>query len=142
MSTLLKISDGAALAIHSMILMAKFNDRLLSNQEMATILRASSHHLSKVLQRLARAGLVQSVRGPSGGFRLIREPGSITFMEVFEAVDGPMRLGTCLFSKPLCDGSSCVMGELLGKINRLFVDHMQGKVLSDLVGAYDCVEVD
>jgi Rrf2 family protein len=47
--------------------------------------------LVKVLTPLARAGVLESVRGPCGGFRLARPAKGITLLEVVEAVDGPVR---------------------------------------------------
>ncbi|MEZ5684856.1 MAG: Rrf2 family transcriptional regulator [Paracoccaceae bacterium] len=44
-------------------------------------------YLEQLFVRLRRAGLVNSVRGPGGGYRLAREPGEIRISEVFEAVD-------------------------------------------------------
>jgi Rrf2 family protein len=47
--------------------------------------------LLKVLKRLATAGLLHSLKGPNGGYRLARPAKSITLLEIVEAVDGPVR---------------------------------------------------
>lgn len=46
--------------------------------------------LENILLELKRAGIVRSVRGQSGGFRLAREPGEITLAEIIRALDGPL----------------------------------------------------
>jgi Rrf2 family protein len=46
---------------------------------------------SKLLRRLVTAGLLQSLRGANGGFRLARAAGHISLLEIVEAVDGPIR---------------------------------------------------
>jgi Rrf2 family protein len=51
--------------------------------------------LAKVLQRLASAGIVESVQGARGGYSLIRQPDELTFLELCEAVDGRYRFATC-----------------------------------------------
>jgi Rrf2 family protein len=52
-------------------------------------------HLAKVIQALARSGLVETTRGRTGGVRLVRDPGEINMREVVEAVQGPLRLNRC-----------------------------------------------
>jgi Rrf2 family protein len=48
-------------------------------------------YLLKALKALARAGVLHSVRGPGGGYRLARAAKRITLLEVVEAVEGPVR---------------------------------------------------
>jgi Rrf2 family protein len=52
--------------------------------------------LSKVLQMLGRSGLIQSQRGPSGGFELAADPERMSVLDVVEAVEGPIQLNLCL----------------------------------------------
>jgi Rrf2 family nitric oxide-sensitive transcriptional repressor len=52
-------------------------------------------HLAKVIQSLARAGLVETTRGHGGGVRLARDPAEINVREVAEAVGGPVRFLRC-----------------------------------------------
>src|SRR5262245_32615350 len=47
--------------------------------------------LLKCLRPLVSAGVLRSVKGPHGGFRLARPPGDITLLEVVEATEGPVR---------------------------------------------------
>ena len=68
MPTMLKISEAATLALHTAFFLVTNPDRRLTTREMASTMGASEAHLSKVLQRLVHAGLVESVRGPKGGF--------------------------------------------------------------------------
>ena len=46
-------------------------------------------YLLKILQQLVRAGLAQGIRGPQGGFRLRRDAGDITLLDIIEALEGP-----------------------------------------------------
>jgi Rrf2 family nitric oxide-sensitive transcriptional repressor len=63
MPTVLRMSDAASLALHGMVILAEAPERRVSARAIASELDASEAHLAKVLQRLARAGLVESVRG-------------------------------------------------------------------------------
>lgn len=51
--------------------------------------------LAKVLQKLARQGLLASTHGTNGGYKLARDPGAITALEVIRAIDGPTILTSC-----------------------------------------------
>jgi Rrf2 family protein len=53
-----------------------------------------ARYLEQIFQRLRRAGLVRSKRGPGGGYRLARAPEEISLREVVEAVEGPLRAGS------------------------------------------------
>lgn len=59
--------------------------------------------LSKVLQKLARAGLLASEHGTNGGYRLGRDPRTISALEVIRTIDGPIFLTSCFTT----DGSEC-----------------------------------
>lgn len=117
MSNLLKITEAASLGLHTMTLLAAEPGRLVNAKEAAAALQASEAHLAKVLQRLARAGLVESVRGPKGGFSLARPADQITLLEVYEAIEGPMVVRHCLFSTQLCNGEKCIFGNMLESVD-------------------------
>jgi Rrf2 family protein len=132
MSGLLKISEASVLALHAMIFIAVRKDGMATNGEIAEFLHASENHLSKVLQRLTKAGLVKSIRGPRGGFILGKEPEEITLREIYELFEGAMSTHSCLLDTPVC-GNACVFGDLLSTMNTLAIDFMTSTKLSDAV---------
>jgi len=137
---ILHISDAASLALHAAVLLASSSPRPLRSKEIADTIHASETHLSKVLQRLARAGLVRSTRGPKGGFVLADDPEAISLLDIFEAIEGPLRPTTCLLDKPLCDGRCCIFGGTLQKAGEIVRRHLAATKLSRLVkgGPYAC----
>jgi Rrf2 family protein len=98
---------------------------------MAEALGVSDAHLAKVMQRLARAGLVRSVRGPKGGFALGRPAEKTSLLEIYEAVEGPLTDSNCLLDRPVCDGN-CMLGGLLDTVNRLVRETLAGTKLCDV----------
>jgi Rrf2 family protein len=132
MNPVVRVSEAASMALHSLVLMAQQPDRSMSVREIVTRLPVSSAHLAKVLQRLARIGLLDSVRGPKGGFRLSRRPDQVTLLEVYEAVDGPLRPGGCMFDHPACPAGQCIFGGVLVSAAREVRERLAGTRLSDL----------
>lgn len=132
MSGFLKISEATVLAIHALVTIAAKDGATASNADIAEALRASGNHLSKVLQRLVKAGYVRSVRGPGGGFALERDAGTIPLIKVYELFEGPLRADSCLLREPVCNGA-CVFGGLLGTLNTLVVDFLTATSIRDAV---------
>jgi len=132
MQSIIKINEATVLALHALIVIALKEDGMATNADIAEFLHASDNHLSKVLQRLAKAGLVRSVRGPHGGFVLGRSPETISLREVYETFEGPLRADHCLLETPVC-GDSCVFGDLLSNMTSLFIDFMTNTNLRDAV---------
>ncbi len=114
----LRISEAAALALHAMALLAVDPRRPLSTKNIAATFNVSAAHLSKVMQRLTKLGLLRATRGPGGGFLLARPPGQIKLLEVYEAVEGPLEPQGCVFSLADCDGKSCILGDVLHDANQ------------------------
>ncbi|MFZ5586377.1 MAG: RrF2 family transcriptional regulator [Thermodesulfobacteriota bacterium] len=127
----LRISEAASLALHAMALLAGDERRSRPTREMAEVLKVSDHHLAKVMQRLGRAGLVESQRGPRGGFRLARRRATISLLEVYEAVEGPLPGPTCLLGRPACQGP-CALGGLLQKLGDDVKGYLARTTLGDL----------
>ena len=117
MSNILKISEAASIALHAMSILAKNQDELVSVKDIASQLGISGNHLSKVLQRLVKAELVISIKGNKGGFKLAKSPEIISFLEVYEAIDGKFKDSACLLNKPSCP-QTCIMGDLTTSINK------------------------
>lgn len=131
MTTWFKISEAASLALHTMALMASSPGRRLSNREVAKALRVSSAHLSKVMQRLVKSGLLESVRGPAGGFALTKPAAKTTLREVYEAIEGPLTSQGCLLEHPVCQGGKCLLGGLVQKIDQQVIEYLSGTRLSE-----------
>ena len=132
MADVLRISDAASLAMHAMVFMAADPARRLAVGEIATQLHVSEAHLSKVLQRLAKAGLVKSVRGPKGGFVLGKPVDQVTLLDAYEAIEGPLASSHCLLGLTSCSAKRCILGDLAGVVNSRVRDYLAKTRLSKL----------
>ena len=77
-----------AIALHSMIYIANRENELCTVKDIAEKFSISENHLSKVLQRLVKCGLLISVKGPKGGFSILSEAKNTTFMEINKLIEG------------------------------------------------------
>lgn len=129
MSHILHISESANLGLHAMVYLASHAKAGPSDtRTIAEALGVSQTHLAKVMQRLAKAELVVSKRGPKGGFVLRKDSGALSLREIYEAIEGPLRPQTCLLKEPIC-GGNCLMGNLFADIHARVVDHFNNTTL-------------
>ena len=75
-------------------------------REIATRMDVPQDFLAKILKRLVRGKLAGSIRGSHGGYTLGRLASEITFLDVIEAVEGPVKLNLCTDKNDL-DHSAC-----------------------------------
>ena len=133
MASIVQISEAASLALHSMVLLADSPDRPLTVKEITARTGVSEAHLSKVMQRLGRAGLVTSSRGPRGGFLFGDRGLSTSLLAIFEAIEGPMNDPGCLLNVAVCPFHECLFDGLLGRMTSEFRAYMKSKTLGDMV---------
>ncbi|MCX5753461.1 MAG: Rrf2 family transcriptional regulator [Candidatus Krumholzibacteria bacterium] len=136
MSSFIKFSEAVSLAFHTAAYLARHPERLVSSREIARSLGASENHLSKVLQRLARSGIVHSTRGPNGGFRLRSPWEKMKLVEIYEAIEGPLAPGRCLLALPVCKGNRCSLGAVLHKTDEAVRKCLTGTTLAELTRSF------
>ena len=136
MGSLLKISDAAAIGIHSIAVFALNPNEVLTVGAIAEKLKVSEAHLSKVLQRLTKAGILESTRGPKGGFKLNETENEINLLNVYEAIEGSIDSSNCILNKNKCSATSCVMGDLVHKLSRDIKEYLSTMKISDLKSIY------
>ena len=95
----MKVSRASSYAIHALVYMAtkKLNHPVASHH-IARARGIPERFLVKVLKPLVSARVLQSVKGPNGGYRLAKDPTETTLLEILEAVDGPLG-GQASFSR-------------------------------------------
>lgn len=85
----MRLSDGVEWGVHVCVLLAALpDDTALAAAKLAEYHGVPAPYLAKHLQALAGAGVLRTVKGARGGYRLARPPAEITVLEVVEAIDG------------------------------------------------------
>ena len=89
-----------------------------SANEIAEEYGISATLMAKVLQKLAKQGLVAAKHGSTGGYQLARHPDKISALEVLTAIDGPVLITSCVTSHGNCDATErCSVKEPLQRVN-------------------------
>jgi len=129
-----------AVGLHALTVLAYRAPAVLRSEDIAFSVRTNPVVIRRILGQLARAGLVKSIRGKSGGFVLGRDPRRITGLDVYRALD-PSGLFAQHSQAPqrLCD-VSCAMKDLLERMFKQ-VDHAVAQQLSRITIASLASEV-
>jgi len=92
----MKLGDGVEQAIHSVAMLAGLSDGgVLAAAALAEFHGVSTSYLLKHLQALSGAGILHTVPGPKGGYRLARSTGDISLLDIVIAVEGPQPAFRC-----------------------------------------------
>jgi FeS assembly SUF system regulator len=131
---MLKLSKKADYALIAVKHLATHGvEKSHSAADIAEVYGISPQLLAKVLQRLAKHGLVTARHGSSGGYQLARHPKNISALEVISAVDGPMMITSCVTSHGACDQSNtCTVREPLRRVNESIVQVLRAVSISQM----------
>jgi Rrf2 family protein len=103
----MEITRQTDYAIRCVLYLSKKQDRpIVAVEEISGEMAIPRSFLSKIVQRLTKAGILASFRGMSGGFRLARKPSAITLLDVIEAMQGSVASNKCAIDTMQC-GLSC-----------------------------------
>ena len=131
---MLKLSKKADYALIAVRHLATHSaNRSHSASDIAEAYGISAPLLQKVLQRLARHGLVTARHGSSGGYQLARNPKEISALEVISAVDGPLMITSCVTSHGACEQSTtCTVREPLRRVNESIAQVLRTVTISQM----------
>jgi Rrf2 family protein len=103
----MQITRQADYAMRAVAYLANLGpDQRAATSQIAEEQQIPPSFLAKIVSQLSVAGLLHTSRGARGGVSLARTPEDISFLEVVEAIDGPILLNECV-----ADGSACSFGE-------------------------------
>jgi Rrf2 family cysteine metabolism transcriptional repressor len=93
----MKLSTKGKYGVRAVFEIARFAGKgPITIKEIAERQGISLSYLEQILYRLGKAGLVESVRGPAGGYLLARKPSELTIGDIVRALEGPIALSHCL----------------------------------------------
>lgn len=89
--------------------------------------------MAKILQRLARNGILISQQGTHGGYSLAKSPSEITAFEIIDAIDGPVQITGCVTTRGECDQTAnCMVREPLREVNERVIQALSEVTISHM----------
>ncbi|GCF10733.1 RrF2 family transcriptional regulator [Dictyobacter arantiisoli] len=143
----MKLSEGVEWGLHCVSVLAGLpSGATLPTKTLAEYHGLSETYLSKHLQALTNARIIESVPGPRGGYRLLRLPEEITLLEIVEAIDGREPLFRCTEIRqrgPLaCEASAqayrlpCGIHVAMARAEKAWREALKTQTLADIVNQY------
>ena len=133
----MRLSTKGRYAVMAVTDLARQGDRAVSLAEIAARQQISLSYLEQLFARLRRAGLVRSVRGPGGGYRLARSAAETHVADVVLAVDEPIRATRCSgASSPkgcMPDGARCLTHDLWEDLGRQIHRYLAAVSIEDVL---------
>jgi FeS assembly SUF system regulator len=131
---MMKLSKRADYGLIALKHLAMHSDSVsYSASDIAEVYRVSAPLMAKVLQKLARAGLVAARHGSSGGYTLAKDASQISALDAIRAIDGPLFITSCVTSRGECDVSTtCSIREPLRRVNDSILEVLRNVTISQM----------
>jgi Rrf2 family iron-sulfur cluster assembly transcriptional regulator len=130
----MQISRAGDYALRSVVYLSRqSDDRLCTIGEIAHAQQIPQAFLAKLMPMLIKAKVLDSVQGPKGGYRLSRPASEINFLEVIQAIDGPITLVLCQDKESCCEIEEfCSMNEVFSLAKKRLTDFFREATFADL----------
>lgn len=136
----MQVSRELDYGVRAMLVLAAHEKDVLSKRRIAEEFEIPVNFLALILPKLVRSGLVESLPGPKGGYRLARPPQRISLFDVACAVDEAFWLNHCLDPAKGCEVSSkCPVRKVWKRIQADSVNALKGVTFDGLVADYQAL---
>ncbi len=127
------LSRTAQYAVRAALLMAAEPDTYHGAAEIAERISAPPNYMGKMLKTLADSGVLESVRGSGGGFRLARPASQISIYDIVEPIDRVSRWTSCFLGLEACDPDHpCPIHPLWWPIRDQYFEMLKSRTVADL----------
>ncbi len=126
------LSQTSEYALRAMVYLGTNCDRKITRSEIAAAIQMPADYLTKVLQSLGEANLVQIKRGPGGGYSLAQPATEISTYDIISAVDVLQRVLTCPLGN-IHNGELCKLHTLLDKTMEMAEQSFRNTSIADLI---------
>lgn len=131
----MRLTDYTDYSLRTLMYLGTNRDRLVTIQDIADAYSISKSHLMKVVHQLGLAGLVETIRGRSGGLRLKKEPADINIGDVVRGTEPDFMMVEC-FNRNHNNcvlSPSCELQGVLRQATAAYLNVLHGVTLADLL---------
>lgn len=132
----MKISTKGRYALRTMVDLAQHSGQgLVPLKDIAARQEISQKYLEQIVTQMSKAGFLQGVRGPQGGYRLAREPREYNMAEILQTIEGSLAPVSCLETDVnQCQRcAACATVDMWAGLYRTVTDYLSGVTLQDLL---------
>jgi Rrf2 family protein len=136
----MRLTRAAEYAIRCVLFLSNQEENVVSSRkEIALAMDIPDQYLGKIAQQLSRAGILEILQGPRGGFRLLKSPADISLLTVIEAVMGEIFLNDCVLRPASCVRSdACAVHIVWEKARRQLRETLGKALFSELSRKKNC----
>ena len=131
----MRLTDYTDYSLRTLMYLGMNRERLVTIQDIADAYGISKSHLMKVVHQLGLAGLVETIRGRSGGLRLGKEPEEINIGEVVKGTEPDFVMVEC-FDRKIDEcvlSPACELKDVLRRATEAYLNVLKGVTLADLL---------
>ena len=130
----MQVSKPLDYAVRSLIYMGNHGIPRVGVREIAEAQHIPQNYLAKIMRRLVERGLIRSMVGPEGGYFLRKDPMDINLRDIYEAVEGELRVIDCMDQDEVCAlYENCTQLPVWDKLQVSMIKLLENTSLDDLL---------
>jgi len=133
----MQVSRELDYSVRAMVVLSAVDREILSKRAIASKFKIPVNFLALILPKLVRSGLVESLPGPKGGYRLAKPASKISLYDVVLAIEDEVAFNRCLDSKRGCSEKAyCPVSTVWEKLQCDTMDYLRGVRLDKLAADF------
>ena len=128
------LSNQSKYAIRAVIYLAIYSNQSskLGSKKVANLIDVPAPFLAKILQKLSKAKLILSTKGPNGGFYMTNKELSRSLMDIIECIDGLEFFKSCFVGLPRCsDENPCAIHHVASPCRDILIRELSERTIAD-----------
>ena len=139
----MRITQEADYAIRFAYLLAKDREKVQGAAQLSQLAVTPERYTLKILHKLRHSGIVESVKGAHGGYRLAVDPSELSLKQIIESIDGEIALSKCLGEEPCTrmgmNKDGCCFHRIFCTLSREVAERLSSITIADVLTEGECV---